>query len=105
MSLCHTSVTFSRRSTAILLIVATGAQYNYFGHDEWRQYAFSLKSLEEATALRRSILLSFEKAEMETDPEKQRALLAFVVIGAGPAGVEMSSQLAEMVKRLLTTDF
>jgi NADH dehydrogenase len=61
--------------------------------------------LEEATAIRRSILLSFEEAERETDPEKQRALLTFVVIGAGPAGVEMSSELAAMVKKLLASEF
>src|SRR5947209_235174 len=87
------------------LIVATGAQYNYFGHDEWRQYAFSLKSLEDATAIRRCILLSFEEAERETDSEKQRAVLTFVFIGAGPAGVEMSSELAAMVKKLLASEF
>lgn len=87
------------------LVIATGAQYNYFGHDEWRQYAHSLKTIEDATRLRQSILLAFEQAAAETNEQKRRALLTFVVIGAGPAGVEMISQLSDMIRTLLKTDY
>src|SRR4051812_8602689 len=66
------------------LIIATGSQENYFGHDEWKTLAPSLKSIEEAIEIRRRILLAFESAELEPDPEKRQALLTFVLIGGGP---------------------
>ena len=67
------------------LILATGAR-RYFGHDDWEPFAPGLKSISDATALRRNILLAFEAAEIETDPDKKRALLTFVLVGAGPTG-------------------
>src|SRR5580700_11281860 len=70
------------------LIVATGAQHSYFGHDAWEHYAPGLKSIADATAIRRKILLAFEAAEIEPDEEKRKALLTFVLVGAGPTGVE-----------------
>ena len=78
------------------LIVSGGSQYSYFGHDEWQQYAAELKSLEGALTIRRRILEAFEAAELEPDPERQAELLTFVVVGAGPTGVEMAGQIAEI---------
>src|SRR6201993_4111510 len=71
------------------LIVATGAQHSYFGHDDWAGFAPGLKTIDDATYLRRRILLAFEKAETETDTVERRRLLNFVVVGGGPTGVEM----------------
>src|SRR5438067_11904779 len=71
------------------LVLATGARHAYFGHDEWEPFAPGLKTLEDATTLRRRILVAFERAERETDPARRAALLTFVIIGAGPTGVEM----------------
>src|SRR6478609_7470662 len=71
------------------LVLATGARHAYFGHDEWEPFAPGLKTLEDATTLRRRILVAFERAEKETDPERRAALLTFVIIGAGPTGVEV----------------
>jgi NADH:ubiquinone reductase (H+-translocating) len=87
------------------LILATGVQHNYFGHDEWKQYAIGLKTLQDATALQRKILLSFENAEQEHDPGQRQALLTFVVVGAGPAGVEMAGAVAELAYKSLASDF
>src|SRR5712691_8033617 len=87
------------------LIIATGAHQNYFGHQEWERYAPGLKSLEEATRLRRKILSAFELAEMESDQEKQQALLTFVLVGAGPTGVEMAGAIAELARKALVRDF
>src|SRR5271169_3005122 len=70
------------------LVLATGARHAYFGHDEWEPHAPGLKTLEDATAIRRRILLSFERAERETDPERRRALLTFAIVGGGATGVE-----------------
>ena len=72
------------------LVLATGARHAYFGHDEWEPFAPGLKTLEDATTLRRRILVAFERAERETDPERRAALLTFVIIGAGPTGVELA---------------
>jgi NADH:quinone reductase (non-electrogenic) len=80
------------------LIVSGGSEYSYFGHDEWRQYAAELKSLEGALSIRRRILEAFEAAELEPDPEARAALLTFVVVGAGPTGVEMAGQIAEIAR-------
>jgi NADH:ubiquinone reductase (H+-translocating) len=87
------------------LIVATGASHSYFGNDQWAPYAPGMKTISDATFLRRKILLAFERAEVETDPERQRALLTFIFIGAGPTGVELSGALAELAHRALAGDF
>lgn len=87
------------------LVVATGASDNYFGHNEWEHFAPGLKSVVDATKLRRNILLAFEAAEMETDPEKVRALLTFVLVGAGPTGVEMAGAIAELAHKAIASDF
>lgn len=87
------------------LILATGAHDNYFGHPEWEQYAPGLKSITDATSIRRKILLAFEAAEIESDPQKIRSLLTFVLVGAGPTGVEMSGAIAELAHKALTSDF
>jgi NADH dehydrogenase len=87
------------------LILATGARYNYFGHPEWESLAPGLKSITDATSIREKILLAFESAEMERDPEKQRALMTFILVGAGPTGVEMAGAIAELAHRALARDF
>src|SRR6266487_507277 len=87
------------------LVIATGAYDNYFGHPEWEHYAPGLKSIVDATSIRRKILLAFEAAEIETDPEKVKALLTFVLVGAGPTGVEMAGAIAELAHKALVSDF
>jgi NADH dehydrogenase len=87
------------------LIVATGAQHAYFGNSEWAFSAPGLKTIDDATYLRRRILLAFERAEAEPDPVEQRRLLNFVVIGGGPTGVEMAGAIAELARRALALDF
>jgi NADH:ubiquinone reductase (H+-translocating) len=87
------------------LIVAGGSTYSYFGHEEWRELAFEVKSLESALMVRRRLLGAFEAAELETDPEARRAWLTFVVVGAGPTGVEMAGQIAELARDTLKGDF
>ena len=87
------------------LILATGARHSYFGHDDWEPFAPGLKSIADATTLRRNILLAFEAAEVETDPVKRSALLTFVLVGAGPTGVEMAGAIAELAHKALTSDF
>src|SRR6185312_10986799 len=78
------------------LVVAGGAQYSYFGHDDWAAAAPELKSMESLLGARRRILRAFEAAEIEHDPERRRAWLTFVVVGAGPTGVEMAGQIGEI---------
>ena len=87
------------------LIVAAGATHSYFGHDEWAPLAPGLKTLADAFEIRRRVLLSFETAETEPDPERRRALLTFAVIGAGPTGVEMAGTLAEIARHTLAGEF
>jgi NADH dehydrogenase len=87
------------------LIVAAGATHAYFGHDEWRQMAPGLKTLEDALEIRKRVLLAFERAERETDPGRRKALLTFVLIGGGPTGVEMAGALAEISRQSLARDF
>jgi NADH:ubiquinone reductase (H+-translocating) len=87
------------------LIVATGARHSYFGRDEWAAHAPGLKSIEDATSIRRNVLLALERAETETDPDRRRALLTFVVIGGGPTGVEMAGAIAELARRSVSRDF
>lgn len=87
------------------LILATGARHAYFGHDDWEPFAPGLKTLEDATTVRRRILLAFERAERETDPQRRAALLTFVIIGAGPTGVELAGTIAELARTTLVGDF
>jgi NADH dehydrogenase len=87
------------------LVLATGARHAYFGHDEWEPFAPGLKTLEDATTIRRRILLAFERAEREPDPQAQAALLTFVIIGAGPTGVELAGTIAELARTTLAADF
>src|SRR5437660_4609094 len=87
------------------LILATGARDSYFGHNDWAQFAPGLKSIVQATTIRRHILLAFEKAEKETDPEKRQALLTFVLVGAGPTGVEMAGAIGGLAHKTLVSDF
>ena len=87
------------------LIVATGAAHGYFGHDEWERFAPGLKTIADATAIRRKVLLAFEAAEIETDAAKLHALLTFVLVGAGPTGVEMAGAIAELAHKALASDF
>ena len=87
------------------LIIATGAQHAYFGHGEWEPFAPGLKTLEDATLIRRKLLLAFERAEREADPEKRRALLTFVIVGAGPTGVELTGAIIELARATLAKDF
>ena len=87
------------------LIVAAGSRHHYFGHDEWEAQAPGLKTVEDATEIRRRILLAFETAEREPDPERRRAWLTFVVVGGGPTGLELAGALAEIANNALRQDF
>jgi len=87
------------------LIVATGAHNYYFHNDGWRAFAPGLKSIEDATAMRRKILYAFEAAERETDPERRRAWLTFIIVGGGPTGVELAGALGEIANDTLRHDF
>src|SRR5436309_15805263 len=87
------------------MIVGGGSQYSYFGHDDWRPNAPELKSLEGALDIRSRVLSAFEAAEVEADPEERKAWLTFVVAGAGPTGVEMAGQIAELARDTLRGDF
>ena len=87
------------------LVVATGATHAYFGHPEWEPLAPGLKTVEDATHIRRRFLLAFEAAEQEEDAEQRRALLAFVIVGAGPTGVEMAGAYAEIARHSMVRDF
>jgi NADH:quinone reductase (non-electrogenic) len=87
------------------LIVAGGSHYAYFGHDEWQEIAREVKSLESALAVRAQILSAFEAAELETDEDRRRAWLTFVVVGGGPTGVEMAGQIGELARDTLRREF
>lgn len=87
------------------LVLATGAGHAYFGHDEWEPFAPGLKTLEDATTIRRRILTAFERAEASADPAERAALLNFVIIGAGPTGVELAGTISEMAHATLPGDF
>src|SRR6202030_4052335 len=87
------------------LILATGSSHSYFGHNEFAEYAPGLKSLADAEAARNRILQAFELAEAEEDPSRHRDLLTFVLVGAGPTGVEMAGALAIFVRSTLKSDF
>jgi len=87
------------------LVVATGARHAYFGRDEWEAHAHGIKKIDDATFLRRKILIAFEQAENEPDEQERRALLNFVVVGGGPTGVEMAGAIAELARKALARDF
>jgi NADH dehydrogenase len=87
------------------LVLATGATHSYFGHDEWAGSAPGLKTIEDAIDIRRRMLVAYEAAERETDPARQRDWMTFVIIGAGPTGVEMAGALAEIARRVFERDF
>ncbi|MGN6778644.1 NAD(P)/FAD-dependent oxidoreductase [Rhizobium sp.] len=87
------------------LVLATGATHAYFGHDEWEPVAPGLKTLEDATTIRRRVLLAFEQAEMETDPTVRESLLTFVIVGAGPTGVELAGIISELARTTLPREF
>lgn len=87
------------------LLLASGATHAYFGHDEWAKDAPGLKTLDDAIALRRKLLLAFERAEAEPDPEKKAAWLSFAVVGGGPTGVELAGTLAEIARHTLRNEF
>ncbi|MES5099702.1 NAD(P)/FAD-dependent oxidoreductase [Agrobacterium sp. BA1120] len=87
------------------LVLATGARHAYFGNDAWEKHAPGLKTLEDATTIRRRLLLAFERAELAKTDEEKQALLTFVVIGAGPTGVEMAGMIAELAHKTLPPEF
>jgi NADH dehydrogenase len=108
-----TSIDRSRRLVCVgeqtlpfdFLIVATGSTHSYFGHESWQPFAPGLKSIDDATLIRRRILHAFEAAEMERDPERRERLLRFVIVGAGPTGVELAGTIAELARFTLAADF
>ncbi|MBW9116665.1 NAD(P)/FAD-dependent oxidoreductase [Rhizobium cauense] len=87
------------------LVLATGATHAYFGRDDWEPVAPGLKTLEDATTIRRRVLLAFERAETETDPALREALLTFTIVGAGPTGVELAGIIAELARKTLPREF
>src|SRR5690348_10973652 len=87
------------------LVLGTGATHSYFGHDEWEAVAPGLKRIEDATRIRRHLLIAFERAELARDEQERRALLTFVIVGAGATGVEMAGAIAEVARQTLARDF
>jgi NADH:ubiquinone reductase (H+-translocating) len=87
------------------LVLATGSTHSYFGHESWQRFAPGLKSIDDATLIRRRILSAFEQAEMETDATRRERLLRFVIVGAGPTGVELAGTIAELAHHTLAADF
>lgn len=87
------------------LVIATGATHSYFGHDDWAPYAPGLKRIEDATRIRRSILIAFERAELTDDGAERQRLLTFVIVGGGATGVEMAGAIAEIARQTLAADF
>jgi len=94
-----------RRVPYDFLIIATGARHAYFGHDDWEKFAPGIKSLADALSIRQQILSAFEAAEISNDPSERRRLLNFVLVGAGPTGVELAGAIAELAKASLVHDF
>ena len=88
-----------------ILVLATGATHGYFGNDDWAAHAPGLKTIDDGTEIRRRLLLAFERAEMESDPERRRRLLTIVIVGGGPTGVEMAGAVAELARKALAADF
>jgi NADH dehydrogenase len=87
------------------LILACGAQHSYFGNEHWERFSPGLKTIEQATEIRRRVLLAFEKAEIETNPERKKEYLTFVIVGGGPTGVELAGAIGEMSRFTLSKDF
>lgn len=87
------------------LVVATGATHSYFGHNGWRDHAPGLKSIDDATGIRRRILTAFERAEVTTDERERARLLRFVIVGGGPTGVELAGAISELANHALAKDF
>jgi NADH:quinone reductase (non-electrogenic) len=87
------------------LVLATGSEYTYFGHEEWARHAPNLKTISDARRIRSTIIQTFEQAEQETDPERIRALLTFVLVGGGPTGVEMAGALAELTRYTIAPEY
>ncbi len=87
------------------LLLACGARHSYFGHREWEEFAPGLKTIEQATEIRRRVLTAFERAELSLDPHEQRSLLTFIVVGGGPTGVELAGAIGEMSRFTLAKDF
>lgn len=87
------------------LLLSTGATHSYFGHDEWAVHAMGLKTVEDALEIRRRVLLAYERAERETDPQRRASLMTFAIIGAGPTGVELAGALAEIARHSMAHDF
>ena len=87
------------------LILATGARHAYFGHDDWEAFAPGLKRIEDATEIRRRILIAFERAENETDANERARLMSLLIVGGGPTGVELAGAIAELTRRALAKDF
>ena len=87
------------------VLLACGSKHAYFGHDAWEVHAPGLKTLEQATEIRRRVLTAFEEAEKEASPERKRALLTFVIVGGGPTGVELAGAIGEMSRFTLARDF
>jgi NADH:ubiquinone reductase (H+-translocating) len=94
-----------RRVPYDTLVLATGARHAYFGHDDWEAFAPGLKRIEDATEIRRRILIAFERAENETDANERRRLMSLVIVGGGPTGVELAGAIAELARRALAKDF
>jgi len=87
------------------LVIATGSTHSYFGHEEWKPFAPGLKSIDDATEIRRRVLRAFEAAEMESDAARRERLMRFVIVGAGPTGVELAGTIAELARFTLASDF
>ena len=102
---CRVELAGGERVDYDYLIVATGAQDSYFGHDDWEPHAPGLKSIEDALEIRRRVLSAFEQAEVTSDRDVQRSLLTFAVIGGGPTGAELAGALAELARHTLTDEF
>jgi NADH dehydrogenase len=106
INLAQKTVTLDRGALAYdYLVMALGGCTVYFGHPEWEEFAPGLKSLDDALRIRREILLAFEEAETETDPEERRRLMTIVVVGGGPTGVELAGAFAELARNVLRSDF
>jgi len=104
--LAKKEVTLSHRALPYdYLVIALGGMTSYFGHPEWEQFAPGLKSIDDALRIRREVLLAFEHAELETDPQRLKQLLTIVVVGGGPTGVELAGAFAELAKHVLRRDF
>jgi len=101
----HVCLESGRRVPYDRLILATGAGHSYFGRDDWARYAPGIKTIEDATAVRRRVLLALERAETETNRIARNALLTFTVIGGGPTGVEMAGAIAELARKSVSRDF